>query len=166
MALSCVLGIDPGAKGAVAILSSTGELLEVHDMPVTEEASGRKATNAPLLAAIIAKSQCSRIFCEFVAARPTDAKVAAFAFGRARGVIEGIAGAYDLPLVFLVPPIWKRFAGVPPGKEHKDVARTRAIARWPQHAELFALKGNVDRAEAAFIGAAGLHRTGAEVAPC
>jgi crossover junction endodeoxyribonuclease RuvC len=166
MALSCVIGIDPGAKGAIALLSSSGDLLEIFDMPVTEEANGRKATNAPLLASLIARSQCSRIFCEFVAARPTDAKVAAFAFGRARGVIEGIAGAYDLPLVFLVPQTWKRFANVPPGKEHKDVARTRAIARWPAHAELFRLKANVDRAEAAFIGVAGLHRAGAEVAPC
>lgn len=166
MALSCVLGIDPGVKGAVAVLSYTGELLEVFDMPVTEEANGRRATNAPLLAALIAKSHCSRIFCEFVAARPTDAKVAAFAFGRARGVIEGVAGAFDLPLVFLVPPIWKRFANVPPGKAHKDVARTRAISRWPAHAERFALKADVDRAEAAFIGAAGLHRAGVEVPPC
>jgi crossover junction endodeoxyribonuclease RuvC len=167
MALSCVLGIDPGAKGAIAILSSTGELLEVFDMPVTEEANGRRATNAPLLASIIAKSGAGRVYCEFVAARPTDAKVAAFAFGRARGVIEGIAGAFDLPLVFLIPQTWKRFAGVPPGKVHKDVARTRAIARWPAHAELFALKGHVDRAEAAFIGAAGLHRAGvAGVTPC
>lgn len=165
MGLSCVLGIDPGSKGAVAILSSTGELLEVFDMPVTEEASGRKATNAPLLASIIANANCERIFCEFVAARPTDAKVAAFAFGRARGVIEGIAGAYDLPLVFLVPQTWKRFANVPPGKDHKDVARTRAIARWPKHAELFARKADVDRAEAAFIGAAGLHRFTVELAP-
>lgn len=153
-----VLGIDPGANGAIAILSSAGELLEVVDMPATLEANGRRATNAPLLAEIIAKSHAGRIFCEFVAARPTDAKVAAFAFGRARGVIEGIAGAYDLPIVWLTPPTWKRFAGVPPGKENKDVARSQAIARWPAQAGLFARKGDVDRAEAAFIGAAGLVR--------
>jgi crossover junction endodeoxyribonuclease RuvC len=160
---SSVLGIDPGAKGAIAILTSTGELLEVIDMPATREASGRPATNAPLLAEIIAKSNASRIYCEFVGARPTDAKVSAFAFGRARGVIEGIAGAFDLPIVFITPPSWKRFAGVPPGKENKDVARTVAIARWPKHAGLFARKCDVDRAEAAFIGAAGLVRAGLEV---
>ena len=58
-------------------------------MPSTPEANGRTATNAPLLAGILA---CVG-FCEFVGARPTDAKVAAFAFGRARGVIETCAGA-------------------------------------------------------------------------
>jgi crossover junction endodeoxyribonuclease RuvC len=167
MPISVVLGIDIGAHGAIAVLTPTAELLGVRDMPVTQEANGRHATNAALLAEIIAHPQddpnvhTRRIFCEFVGARPTDAKVAAFAFGRARGVIEGIAGAFDLPIIWLTPPTWKRFADVPPGKEHKDVARTRAIARWPAHASLFARKCDIDRAEACFIGAAGLHRANA-----
>lgn len=37
-------------------------------------------------------------------------------------------------------------------------ARTRAVARWPAKAELFRRKADVDRAEAALIGAAGLQR--------
>jgi crossover junction endodeoxyribonuclease RuvC len=163
MATSCVLGIDPGAQGAIAVLTSSGELIEVYDMPWTQEPNGRKITNAPLLAEIIAKSQAGRIFCEFVASRPTDGVMQAFSFGRCRGVIEGIAGAYDLPIIFLTPPVWKRHAGVPPGKENKDVARTKAIARWPAHAGRFAHKTNIDRAEASLIGDCGLHR---EVAPC
>ena len=40
-------------------------------------------------------------------------------------------GALGLRIVFLTPPIWKRLADIPAGKEHKDLARTRAIARWP-----------------------------------
>ena len=95
---------------------------------------------------------------EFVGARPTDAKVAAFAFGRARGVIEGCAGALGLPIVFLTPPTWKRLADIPPGAENKDLARTRAIARWPARADLFARKCDVDRAEACLIALAGLKR--------
>ena len=130
------------------------ELLELVDMPSTPEANGRTATNAPLLAGILA---CVG-FCEFVGARPTDAKVAAFAFGRARGVIEGCAGAPGLPIVFLTPPTWKRLADIPPGAENKDLARTRAIARWPARADLFARKRDVDRAEACLIGFAGLMR--------
>ena len=153
---AAVLGIDPGVNGAIAILSIEGALLSVEDMPATLEANGRRATNAPLLSEIIVRSHAEQIFCEFVGARPTDAKVAAFAFGRARGVIEGIAGAYNLPIIWLTPPTWKRFAGVPPGKENKDVARTKAIARWPAHAQLFARKQDIDRAEACLIGAAGL----------
>jgi crossover junction endodeoxyribonuclease RuvC len=153
-----VLGIDPGAHGAIAVLDETGDLLAVEDMPSTPEASGRTATNAPLLAGILARSQARVVFCEIVGARPTDAKVAAFSFGRARGVIEGCAGALGLPIVFLTPPTWKRLADIPPGIENKDLARTRAIAPWPTMAEMFARKCDVDRAESALIGLAGLKR--------
>ena len=97
-------------------------------------------------------------FCEFVGARPTDAKAAAFLSAGARGVIEGCAGALGLPIVFLTPPTWKRVADIPPGVEHKDLARTRAIARWPRHADLFSRKMDVDRAEACLIAVAGLKR--------
>jgi crossover junction endodeoxyribonuclease RuvC len=162
MPLSCVLGIDPGAQGAVAILDVSGQLIAVEDMPATQERSGRYVTDAALLSRIIAKSSCRRIYCEFVSSRPNDGVKQAFAFGRARGIIEGIGGAFDLEVVFIPPPVWKRYAQVPPGKENKDQARTRAIARWPQMAEFFALKKHVDRAEAAFVGAAGLARAFAE----
>jgi crossover junction endodeoxyribonuclease RuvC len=158
MSAPLILGIDPGAHGAIAVLDQTGDLLEVVDMPSTPEANGRTATNAPLLAGILARMHARVAFCEFVGARPTDAKAAAFSFGRARGVIEGCAGALGLPIVFVAPAVWKRASDIPPGAENKDLARTRAIARWPAHAELFARKKDVDRAEACLIAVAGLQR--------
>ena len=153
-----VVGIDPGAHGAIALLTEAGQLLGVFDMPSTAEANGRAATNGPLLAGILARTHARVAFCEFVGARPTDAKIAAFAFGRARGVIEGCAGALSIPIVFITPQVWKRAANIPPGVEHKDLARTRAIAKWPGHAELFKRKCDVDRAEACLIALAGLQR--------
>jgi hypothetical protein len=101
-------------------------ILEVLDMPSTPEANGRTATSAPLLASILARSHARVAFCEFVGARPTDAKVAAFAFGRARGVIEGCAGALGLPIVFLTSPTWKRLADRP----------ARKTKTWPEPARL------------------------------
>jgi crossover junction endodeoxyribonuclease RuvC len=153
-----VFGIDPGGHGAIAVLNAAGQLLDVIDMPSTREANGRTATNAPLLASILARTHARVAFCEFVGARPSDARVAAFAFGRARGVIEGVCGALSIPIVFIAPPVWKRLAAIPPGAENKDLARTRAIARWPAHADLFARKRDVDRAEACLIALAGLMR--------
>jgi crossover junction endodeoxyribonuclease RuvC len=140
------------------LLDEAGQLLSVEDMPALPEANGRIATNAPLLATSLARSHARIAFCEFVGARPTDAKVAAFAFGRARGVIEGCAGALGLPIVFLTPQTWKRMVEIPPRAENKDLARTRAIARWPAHADLFRRKCDVDRAEACLIALAGLKR--------
>jgi crossover junction endodeoxyribonuclease RuvC len=153
-----VVGIGPGAHGAIAVLNEAGQLLGVFDMPSTLEANGRVATNAPLLAGILAQTHARVAFCEFVGARPTDAKIAAFSFGRARGVIEGVCGALSLPVVFIAPPVWKRLAAIPPGAENKDLARTRAIARWPAHAELFRRKCDVDRAESCLIALAGSQR--------
>jgi hypothetical protein len=54
MTAQTILGIDPGAHGAVAVLDEGGDLLEVFDMSSTPEANGRTATSAPLLAGILA----------------------------------------------------------------------------------------------------------------
>jgi crossover junction endodeoxyribonuclease RuvC len=156
--MSGVLGIDLGATGATVEMTDTGDIIAIHDNPTTKEANGRTATNAPLWAAILARSQARVAFIEWIAARPTDARVAAFSFGRCRGMAEGICGALSIPIVFLTPPVWKRLADIPPGTEHKDLARTRAIAKWPAHAELFKRKMDVDRAESALIALAGLQR--------
>jgi hypothetical protein len=99
-----VVGIDPGAHGAIAGLDGSGNLLWVEDMPATPEANGRTATNAPLLASILARTHARIVFCEYVGARATDGKSSAFAFGRGRGVIEGVCGALDLPIAFITPP--------------------------------------------------------------
>ena len=159
MTAQTILGIDPGAHGAIAVLNDSGELLELVDMPSTPGGERQdRDQRAPARGDPRAHSDARVAFCEFVGARPTDAKVAAFAFGRARGVIEGCAGALGLPIVFLTPPTWKRLADIPPGAENKDLARTRAIARWPARADLFARKCDVDRAEACLIALAGLKR--------
>jgi hypothetical protein len=158
MTTTTIIGIDSGAHGAIAFMDESGALMEVVDMPTTPEANGRSATNAPLLAGILARSHPCVAYCEFVGARPTDAKVAVFSFGRARGVIESVCGALGLPIMFLTPPMWKRLANIPPGAENKDLARTRAIAKWPQHAGLFRRKADVGRAAAALIGLAGIQR--------
>ncbi len=154
-----ILGIDPGNRGAIAVLDEGGDLLEVLDMP-TPEANGRTATSAPLLAGVLARSHARIAFCEFVGARPTDAKVAAFAFGRARGVSRGLrrrARPPDrVPDTANVEAVRRHSAR--PGAENKDLARTRAIARWPARAYLFARKCDVDRAEACLIAVAGLQR--------
>ena len=155
-----IIGIDPGVSGAVAVLDPDGRLIKIMDMPATKEANGRSATNAPLLASMIAETHASLAYVELVGPMPKEGVVGAFSFGRCRGVIEGVCGALDVRVVFVTPPVWKRIANIPPGKENKDLARTRAIARWPASADLFARKKDQGRAEAALIAVAGLHREG------
>jgi hypothetical protein len=87
-----ILGIDPGKSGTVAVLDEGGDLLEMHDMPSTLGSNGRSATNAPLLARILARTHARIAFCEFVGARPTDAKVAACGVDRAEACLIAFAG--------------------------------------------------------------------------
>lgn len=154
-----IIGIDIGARGALALLSPAGELLEIVDMPILRDGpANRPNVNAPLLVSIVRRWQASQAFVEYVGARPKEGPAGAFAFGRSKGVIEGVCASAGLPVAFLTPPVWKRAVGIPAGKENKDSARSVAISRWPSQAALFARKCDCDRAEAALIGLAGLLR--------
>jgi hypothetical protein len=160
-----ILGIDIGSQGAVALLTSAGELLEIADMPILRDGPrGRPNVSAALLADIVVKMKAATAYVEFVGARPGEGAVGAFAFGRSRGVIEGVCGAAGLPLSFLTPSHRKRLVGIAPGKDGaKDIARSEAIRRWPAHASLFARVKDHDRAEAALIAFAGLVRAGGAI---
>jgi crossover junction endodeoxyribonuclease RuvC len=161
-----ILGIDIGVSGAVATMTSEGVLIDVVDMPVLNDGpSGRRTVNAPLLAAIVFKSHATQASIEFVGARPGEGAVGAFAFGRSRGVVEGVLGAAGIPAQHIAPAVWKRAVGIKPGKEGaKDAARAEAIRRWPSHASLFARVKDDGRAEAALIALAGLSTRMARVA--
>ena len=103
--MSNVIGIDIGARGALALLSPAGELLDVADMPILRDGpANRPNVNAPLLASIVRRWQASQAFVEYVGARPKEGPTGAFAFGRSKGVIEGVCAAAGLPVAFLTPP--------------------------------------------------------------
>jgi len=157
-----VIGVDIGLCGAVALVTSLGELVFVADMPVLNDGpAGRPAVNAPLLSALLRQWNPTEAFVEYVGARPGEAASGAFAFGRSRGVVEGVLGAHGLPVRFLTPPVWKRAVGIKPGRlGAKDAARAEAIRRWPIMAERFAPKGSDGLAEAALIAVAGIMRGG------
>ncbi len=153
-----VLGIDIGIQGAIATLDQSGVLLDISDMPVLSDGpKGRRAINAPLLAAIIFKSHANHAFVEGVWARPGEGAVGAFAFGRARGVIEGVLAAAGVPCTFIAPASWKRAVGLAPGR-NKDASRAFAVRRWPSQAEFFRLKKHDGRADACLIAIAGITR--------
>jgi crossover junction endodeoxyribonuclease RuvC len=155
--MSLFLGIDIGVQGAIALLTAEGELVEVFDMPVLADGpKGRRSVNAPLLTSIVFKNHATRAFVEYVAARPGEGAVGAFAFGRSRGVVEGVLAACGVPCKFLTPASWKRDVGLSLGS--KDASRAEAIRRWPSQANLFARVRDDGRAEAALIAVAGMKR--------
>ena len=151
-----ILGIDIGVTGAIAVLED-GKIIAVHDMPVLRDGTGsRRTINGPLLAEIIAKTHCAKAYVEWVGVRPGEGAVGAFAFGRARGIVEGVLAGLDVPCEFITSPRWKRLVGIAPGKQGaKDAARSKAIARWPASSDLFRRVKDDGRAEACLIAYAG-----------
>lgn len=82
------------ARRALALLDEAGALLEVADMPILRDGpKNRPSVNAPLVAEIVYRWHATQAFVEYVGARPGEGAVGAFAFGRSRGVVEGVLGA-------------------------------------------------------------------------
>lgn len=155
--MSYVIGIDPGAKGAIAILTDTGSLVEVWDMPTLEIKVG-KATKTRISPEVLAEElrnwdSVRAAYMEAVSSSPQMGVSSAFAFGEGFGVVKGVLAALGVPLVLVPPAKWKRDMGL---NQSKDGSRAKAIAKWPSHAGEFKRVKDDGRAEAALIGAWGL----------
>ncbi|MGB8900582.1 MAG: hypothetical protein WCC90_15685 [Methylocella sp.] len=147
------IGIDIGAAGALALLTPSGDLLEVADMPTLRDGPKNRATvNSRLLAEIVDRWRATEAFVEHVSARPGEGPAVAFAFGSSRGVIEGVLAACGVPAMFVTPQSWKRVVGLT--LRSKDASRAEAIRRSPGHAALFARVKDDGRAEDALIAVA------------
>jgi crossover junction endodeoxyribonuclease RuvC len=156
-----ILGIDLGKTGALAaILKEATALITVHDMPILNDGpKGRPAINGPLLAQLIAETHAAEAFIETIGPRPFEGVVQSFAFGRAKGLVEGVCASLNVSITWLTAPQWKRLTNIPAGKDGvKDMARAECCRRWPAQASLFSRKRDDGRAEACLIAVAGLKR--------
>jgi crossover junction endodeoxyribonuclease RuvC len=152
-----VIGIDPGAKGAVAILDHEGTLIEVWDIPTVEIKSGKtvkKRISPEMFAAELRHWQdAAACFTEKVSAMPGQGVSSMFQFGESLGIIRGIMAGMAIPTTLVTPAVWKRDMKLPIGKEW---SRQRAAQMWPKHAREFARVKDDGRAEAALLGLWGL----------
>jgi crossover junction endodeoxyribonuclease RuvC len=156
-----IVGIDPGVEGALALLTDSGEIIDIKDMPVVEVRVGRTTRHriaASELARIMRAMKCDHAVLEHVAGRPTDVPTYAGELCRAAGIVEGVIAALGIPWTSVQPTAWRKAMGVslPPGSstksERKEASRQRSMQLWPAHAELFKRKKDADRSEAALIG--------------
>ena len=124
-----IIGIDPGAKGGIAIYDEAEHEMILHKCPETPKE----------MAAIIntAKVKDKNTFCviEKVHAFPTDARSSAFKFGCNFGKWVGILGAYDIPTLEVTPQVWMRdFQPLPKiKKERKNELKQIAINLFPKN---------------------------------
>lgn len=149
-----ILGIDPGASGALAVVEA-GKLVELHDMPTVQIKRGSREVrevNAPLLGMLVSTLNADAAYLEQVGAMPGQGVSSMFAFGRAVGVLEGVLGALGIPATKVPPQTWQRAMKVRGGK---DGARERAMQMYPVNAEAFARKKDDGRADAVLIASYG-----------
>jgi crossover junction endodeoxyribonuclease RuvC len=159
-----IVGIDPGAQGAIAWMTDDGHLVEVADLPTVQEVvSGKKRTRfVPELFADMLACEGRRpvhAFLEQVNAMPGGGErkmgaTSAFTFGMGAGLLRGVLVGMGIGHTLVPPATWKRDLGL---KKDKDAARARACQLWPGAAGNFARVKDDGRAEAALIA---LHGSG------
>jgi len=136
-----IAAIDPGLKGAIALLYGDSTLY-VYDMPVLD-----KEVNGAAIYSLFTEFLPRHIYIEsqnsFLMGRTS-----AFNFGQQMGVLKGVMAAMQIPHTGVTPAVWKKHYGL---SRDKDASRSAAIRLFPDHAEDFQLKKHDGRAEAALI---------------
>lgn len=153
-----VIGVDPGASGAIAILEQDGKLVHVFDMPSVEIMSGGKAkrrVSPEMLAAELRlyADQGAVAYVEQVGAMPGQGVSSMFAFGQAFGIVLGVMAGLAIPTQTVTPAKWKKDLKLNGGK---DASRAKAAQIWPAHAGEFKRVKDDGKAEAGLIAVWGL----------
>jgi crossover junction endodeoxyribonuclease RuvC len=156
--VSRLLGVDPGASGALSLLDTETGLIDVEDMPVVTIKRGTRnvrQVQPALLVDIITRLAPDEAFVERVSAMPGQGVSSMFAFGRAMGVVEGVLAGLGVRYTDVPPATWIKAMGVRGGK---DGARNRAIELYPRQANLFSRVKDDGRADATLIATWGASR--------
>jgi len=146
-----ILGIDPGASGALAFFNVLHGNLTIVDMPTVEMMRGGKAKreiSAAMLAGVIRSHGVQVGVIEKVGAMPGQGVSSMFQFGRSVGMVEGVLAGLKIETHYLTPQAWQKAIGLRGGK---DGARARAAELFPAYAQSFARKKDDGRADAALI---------------
>ena len=130
----CWIGIDPGLKGAIAVLMhSCGP--EVADMPVEKVSASRKRINAGMLAAEICDLRDSYsvalVAVEQLGVRPKNSALSSATTGAGWGMIIGVLAALRVPYVIVRPQEWQGLVLAGQPGEKKNKALLYAENRWP-----------------------------------
>ncbi|KKL60170.1 hypothetical protein LCGC14_2208000 [marine sediment metagenome] len=157
------IGIDPGLDGAMAVLRSDQRsrvvfIDNLFDTPSTSVVKGRKkrrvydtSAMARLFRTYLLNHRREEIIValEAVHAMPGQGVTSMFSMGRGFGQWEGIIAAFQLPLEYVTPRVWKnKMVGV--GTD-KNASRLKAIDLFPGVADQLARKKDHGRAEALLI---------------
>lgn len=146
-----IIGIDPGQTGALAFYDR-GKIVAVVDIPTMGRTHGKGQQVDPyeLASAILThEGHFGQAYLEQVSAMKGQGVTSCFNFGESVGIIKGVLGALQIPVLMITPQKWKKAAGLI-GKE-KDASRALAIQLHPEIADQLTRKKDQGRAEAILI---------------
>lgn len=146
--MSYLIGIDPGASGAIVVMTPKFELIEWATMP-TVKVGTQTRVNGAALAAMLQDFEASHAYLEQVGAMPGQGTASMFSFGHAAGTATGVLAALQITTTMVTPQAWKKRAGL--SGTDKDAARCRAIQLWPSWRALDAKGKGQALADAALI---------------
>lgn len=157
-----IVGIDPGASGALVLLEDD-HILDICDMPTVTVKIGKTNSQQMNISAIVKhltdwenKFVIDHIYMERVHfIRGKSGATAATRFIEGFGILRGIIGALRLPLTLVPVHVWKPALRCP---AEKPAARARACEIFPVWAGAFDRVKDDGRAEAAMIALYGVRQ--------
>jgi crossover junction endodeoxyribonuclease RuvC len=160
-----ILGVDPGIRGGLAVVSGdngVGIVIDAIDI-ATIGVGARERVDVAAIRNWILLHQPSFALIERAQAMPKQGASSGFKYGRAVGALEAAITLSATPMEIIEPSVWKRALHLP-GKD-KEAARQRAIELFPRAHALLARKKDHGRAEAALIALYGLRNSRLMTAP-
>ncbi len=154
--MKTILGIDPGASGALSIYD--GIELIIYDMLTYEIKKGktvRKKVDFNGVRKILRTYKIDHAFIENVSAQFGNGAAAAFSFGWSCAAIEHAVIVSGIPYTYVAPQTWKKAMQCP---ADKDAARYRASQLLPQFEHNWSRKKDDGRAESSLIALYGWNK--------
>lgn len=133
-----ILGIDPGVKGGIALLSDNGEVREAVALDGMTETELAAAMERLSMRALYPRPVC---VVEKVGYIKGDGAMGAFTFGKVYGLLRGLALGFGLEIIDVYPMLWQSsLCCLSAG--NKNVTKNKAIELFPSyHNELLRRPG-------------------------
>lgn len=136
-----LIGIDPGASGAISVLVPQEPLATSIPYGVrTHRFSSATDADTAAFFEHIAKEHAGSCFAclERVSAMPGQGVSSTFKFGQAYGMLQGLLLANKIPFSQVVPRSWQKHFGIAPAKsaglsktQHKNTLKAKAQELFP-----------------------------------
>lgn len=117
--MTCVIGIDPGLTGAIAVVDHDGALLALSDLPIIRDGKLSWVDGGRLQSFLIdtLTGRSARALVERVQAFPKQGRSSAFNFGVGFGSILSVLQARHIAIELVTPASWKRAMGLTNDKQ-------------------------------------------------